>query len=361
MLCAAEEQAEAAKAKAAKGHSSPAKRNAKARNDEGYDNIKLSHAFAYIHSTQLGLGHSTQLGGPDCGTGGCPPGHTIMSSDVFSYIHSPMYFPMYFHTFIRPGLAIHAYFLPSFSGEASDNTLERPRAADAAAAALDDAREDGDGDGDGDDPSVKTVERPPGSRSPTPPPRASQARLADELAARSARGEVLPGFSDGDALVEGRPDSDVDDNVQAVAAATDRRRNKPPPAKRPLPADADSEPEAVSTTKGGKSAKKNKRPNPPSPEPVDSDDPDARTASRHKPVSTSAIYTMYDGPALAEARRRFQTLIFARDGSPIKSLTIHRQLNFKLVLIAAKDVMDPKLFKDFKNAMYIAYKDTSKE
>ena len=161
--------------------------------------------------------------------------------------------------------------------------------------------------------------------------------------------------------MEGRPDSDADDNAQAVASATDRRRNKPPPAKRPLPADADSEPEAVSTTKGGKSAKKNKRPNPPSPEPVDSDDPDARTASRHKPVSTSAIYTTYDGPALAEARRRFQTLIFARDGSPIKSLTIHRQLNFKLVLIAAKDVMDPKLFKDFKNAMNIAYKDTSKE
>ena len=87
MLCAAEEQAEAAKAKAAKGHSSPAKRNAKARNDEGNNN-KISDAFAYIHSTQLGLGHSTQLGGPDCGTGGCPPGHTIMSSDVFSYIHS---------------------------------------------------------------------------------------------------------------------------------------------------------------------------------------------------------------------------------------------------------------------------------
>ena len=54
MLCAAEEQAEAAKAKAAKGHSSPAKRNAKARNDEGYDNIKLSHAFAYIHSSRFG-------------------------------------------------------------------------------------------------------------------------------------------------------------------------------------------------------------------------------------------------------------------------------------------------------------------
>ena len=73
------------------------------------------------------------------------------------------------------------------------------------------------------------------------------------------------------------------------------------------------------------------------------------------------FHLVYDGPALADARRRFQTLIFARDGSPIKSLTIHRQLNFKLVLIAAKDVMDPKLFKDFKNAMYIAYKDTSKE
>jgi hypothetical protein len=33
--------------------------------------------------------HSSRLGGPECGTGGCPPGHTItMISNAFSYIHS---------------------------------------------------------------------------------------------------------------------------------------------------------------------------------------------------------------------------------------------------------------------------------
>lgn len=65
--------------------------------------------------------------------------------------------------------------------------------------------------------------------------------------------------------------------------------------------------------------------------------------------------------SLCDVRRRFQTLIFARDGSPIKTLTIHRHLNYKLVLNAARDVMDPKLFKEFRNAMDIAHKDTSKE
>ncbi len=59
--------------------------------------------------------------------------------------------------------------------------------------------------------------------------------------------------------------------------------------------------------------------------------------------------------------RRFQTLIFARDGSPIKTLTVHRHLNFKQTLIAAKDVMDQSLYKEFKTAMDNAFKDTSKE
>ncbi len=74
-----------------------------------------------------------------------------------------------------------------------------------------------------------------------------------------------------------------------------------------------------------------------------------------------AIYTTYDGPILGDVRRRFKTLIFAWDGSPIRTLTIHCVLNFKLALLAAKDVMDPKMYQDFKNAMDIAYKDTSKE
>ncbi len=58
------------------------------------------------------------------------------------------------------------------------STLQRPRAADAAAAAMDDAVQAGDGE----DPSVTTVaDAAPGSRSPTPPPRVFQARLVDEI------------------------------------------------------------------------------------------------------------------------------------------------------------------------------------
>ncbi len=118
----------------------------------------------------------------------------------------------------------------------------------------------------------------------------------------------------------------------------------------------------MSATKSGKSAKKSKRtPRSPSPQAVDSDNPDHCTTSWHRPVPNSAIYTTYEGPILSEVCRRFQILIFARDGSPIRTLTIHRVLNFKLALLAAKDVMNPKMYRDFKNAMDIAYKVTSKE
>ncbi len=147
-------------------------------------------------------------------------------------------------------------------------------------------------------------------------------------------------------MLEGRSESDVDDNVQAVASG--RERSGRVNAKRSLAGDASTEPdregpEAVSATKSGKSAKKSKRaPRSPSPQAIDSDDPDHRTTSWHRPVSNSAIYTTYEGPILSEVRRLFQTLIFARDGSPIRTLTIHRVLNLKLALLAAKDVMDPK-------------------
>jgi hypothetical protein len=233
--------------------------------------------------------------------------------------------------------------------------LDHPRAADAAAAALDNAVQDGDDE----DPSVKNVDaRAPGSRSPTPPPPVSQARLVDVIAARAARGEAMPGIADEDSLLEGRQESDVENNVQAVDSGKERSGRVV--AKRSLAGDADTEPDR----KSGKSAKKSRRPTrSPSPQAaaVDSDDPDHRTTSRHKPVSNSAIYTAYEGPILTDVRRRFQTLIFARDGSPIKTLTIHRHLNYKLVLNAARDVMEPKMYRDFKNAMDIAYKDTSKE
>jgi hypothetical protein len=68
-----------------------------------------------------------------------------------------------------------------------------------------------------------------------------------------------------------------------------------------------------------------------------------------------------EGQILSDVCRRFQTLIFARDGSPIKTLTVHCHLNFKLTLIAAKDVMEQRMYKEFDIAMDNAYKDTSKE
>ena len=173
---------------------------------------------------------------------------------------------------------------------------------------------------------------------------------------RAIRGEAAPGFADEDGLLEGAPESDAEDNVKAVAAVADRRRA---PAKRKRTVDTDTEgeeetPAAVPRKKGGKARKKSD----PSP---DSDDSDSRTTSRHRPVTNSTIYNTHDGPIFADVRRRFQTLIFVRDGFPLKTLTVHRHLNYKLALTAARDVMESKLYRDFRNAMDIAYKDTSKE
>ena len=161
--------------------------------------------------------------------------------------------------------------------------------------------------------------------------------------------------------MEGGPESDAEDNVKAVAAAAERRR-APPKRKRTVddgtePEGEEETPEAVPRKKGGKARKKS---GPRSPSP-DSDDSDSRATSRHRPVSNSTIYNTHDGPIFTDVRRRFQTLIFVRDGFPLKTLTIHRHLNYKLALTAARDVMEPKLYRDFKNAMDIAYKDTSKE
>jgi hypothetical protein len=55
------------------------------------------------------------------------------------------------------------------------------------------------------------------------------------------------------------------------------------------------------------------------------------------------------------------SIMFALDGSAPKTLTVHRPLNFKAALLAAKDVMNTKMYKEFKTAMKNAYKDTSKE
>jgi hypothetical protein len=194
---------------------------------------------------------------------------------------------------------------------------------------------------------------------------------------RALNGESPAGLASGDELIQGRPESDAEDNVQAVENAEKRLKKAKPapekkdaPSKRPREERRTEERKAVSDTESedpGPQKKHIPKKTKPKPEPQvvdDSDDSEDRrraSSSRHKPVTSSAIYNAFDGTNLNEVRRRFQTLIYVRDGSPVKTLTIHRHLNYRLTLKAAKDTMETALYKQFKNAMEIAYKDTSKE
>jgi hypothetical protein len=184
-------------------------------------------------------------------------------------------------------------------------------------------------------------------------------------------------IASGEELSQGRPDSDAEDNVQAVENAEKRLREqesapkkKDAPSKRPREERRTEERKAVSDTESedpGPQKKRIPKKTKPKPEPQvvddsdDSEDHRRASSSRHKPVTSSAIYNAYDGAILNDVRRRFQTLIYVRDGSPVKTLTIHRHLNYRLTLKAAKDTMETVLYRQFKNAMEIAYKDTSKE
>ena len=249
--------------------------------------------------------------------------------------------------------------------------MDRPRAVDAVAAAEDEAADDGSGD-----PSVRDVDaaRPaPRSNSSTPPP-APALRLDEIVAERTARGEP-PGTADEDHLMEGRQESDKEDNEQAVASNAERSEREAAGRKRTRKSDPVIDPAiqpAIETDSDGslkaprqrkKDAKSRKRPRSPSPS-DSSDSAEHRSGtSRHRPVTNSAIYNTYvnEGQILSDVRKRFQSIVFARDGSAPKTLTVHRALNFKATLLAAKDVMTSKMYRDFKTAMENAYKDTSKE
>jgi hypothetical protein len=242
----------------------------------------------------------------------------------------------------------------------SSGALERRRTADAAMASADDAQ---------DDPSVKDVDdderrtSPPArSASPTPPPPVPQARLDRVLVERAMSGASPPGIASGDELLQGRPESEAEDNARAVENAEERLKTaKPAPAKKTAPPKRKPDSDTESEDPGPQKRRKPKKPKAEPQVVDDSDDSEDRrraNTSRHKPVTSSAIYNAF---ILNDVRRRFQTLIYVRDGSPVKTLTVHRHLNYKLTLKAAKDAMDPVLYRQFKNAMEIAYKDTSKE
>ena len=248
-----------------------------------------------------------------------------------------------------------------------------PRGADKAAAADDNERH-GDED-EGEDAAVKVVDGEPagepagepsrlGSRSPTPPPSANTEKLADHLARLVANGEEVPGVDSDDGLLEGETRKD---NVVAAAVGGER-------AKRKAKARDDTESDEVASSKGARGAHKtvkssNKgkgRAEPVSKRKrdeitIEDSDEEADRKSRHKSVDGSKIYRDWEGALLAEVRRRFTTLIAARDGFPLRFGATYREINYKLAIQAAKDVMPKQQFTLFKNQMEVAFKDPSKE
>lgn len=238
--------------------------------------------------------------------------------------------------------------------------------------------------------------------SPTPPPPASQSRsprrasqaggnLADVLAGMVSRGEDLPGLDDEDALLQGDEERERDLDTVAVTAGRNRQKQKATQRKK---ADTESETDLPDSKRskesggkgrgsaggkerdsvggkgrdsaGGKgrdsaggSAGKGKR----SREEVDlvsDDDKDQAVVSRHMPVGVSQIYKDWYGSLLDDVRRRFQTLMFARDGYPLKTLATHKKLNFKLVLRAANQIMSAKDYTAFQSQMDRAFRDSER-
>lgn len=224
--------------------------------------------------------------------------------------------------------------------------------------------------------------------SPTPPPPASQSRSPRR--ASQTEGNLMPGLDDEDALLQGDEGREGDLNTVAVAAGRNRQRQKATQRKKAeKKAETESDTDlpdlkrskesggkgrdsaggkgvAKDATAGGKgrdsaggSAGKGKRPR----EEVDlvsDDDKDRAVVSRHTPDGVLQIYKDWYGSLLDDVRRRFQTLMFARDGYPLKTLTTHKKLNFKLVLRAANQIMTPKDYTAFQSQMDRAFRDTER-
>ena len=201
--------------------------------------------------------------------------------------------------------------------------------------------------------------------------------MSDRLARMVANGEELPGMDDEDALLQGG-EREHDLDTVAIAAATHRRqKQKATQKKADTDSDSDLPDSKRSKESGGKgrdsaggkgresrdsaggkgrdsargkgrdsaggngSARKGKRPR----EDVDlvsDDDMDQTVVSRHTPVGVSQIYKDWQGSLLDDVRRRFQTLMFARDGYPLKILATHKKLNYKLAIRAANQIMSAK-------------------
>ena len=182
-----------------------------------------------------------------------------------------------------------------------------------------------------------------------------------------AKGAQLPGIDSEDELLEGESSAD---NVTAAAVGGKRRKA--------VEQDATESDETAKVarraTKEGKDSRKSstvkgkgriapglvsKRAR--ETITVEDSDEEHERKSRHKSVEGSKIYKDWEGPLLADVRRRFAALIAARDGYPLRFGATFREMNYKLALQAAKDVMPKPQYAAFRTQMEAAFKNPSKE
>ena len=240
--------------------------------------------------------------------------------------------------------------------------LETPRQIDARAAAADDAVDESAGAAF--DAAVEEVET--ASRGSTPPPQSQT--LADHLAVLSARGEDIPGIGDEEILVAPADGKDDALNVEASAEAQARvqrskkqstivkaetPRTAPKPRRKQAPSETDSDSDSVQPKKRPKTKPQ-----------VVVLDPDSEveepTQSRHKSVKSSDLYKKWD-LRVADIRQRCHLLMLVRDGFPCKTSKNQQELNYRLVLQAARDIMDVATYKRFKSDMDAAFNSTDRE
>lgn len=223
--------------------------------------------------------------------------------------------------------------------------------------------------------------RPSRSASPTPPP--ENVPLAEHIAGLVAQGQPAPGVADGDALLSGAEDG-PDGNLNALAVVAQQKRDASKPrekqqatsksgvkskevipdtesdGEKPVSKKRKRESEGKDQDRASKSGGKRSRKKEVVELDTSGDDGQPAPNSRHLSVSASQIYMDWNGALLFAARRRFQTLIFSRDGAGLKSQAPANAMNFKLVLLAAKAVMPAKEYASFRDQMDRAYQNKDK-
>ena len=93
---------------------------------------------------------------------------------------------------------------------------------------------------------------------------------------------------------------------------------------------------------------------------TDSEVEEQPNQSRHKSVKSSDLYKKWD-LRVADIRQRCHLLMLVVDGFPCKTSKNHQELNYRLVLQAARDIMDVVTYKRFKSDMDAAFNSTDRE